>query len=81
MKKKIKKLFFKNNGKNIIISIIAGFLLYYLITFFYPLDIICPPEQAVQCFLIAWGIFFGSILILSGVIFFLIKLIISVKNK
>lgn len=73
--------FFKNNKKELIISLFSSIFFYLIITKFLPLQLVCPPEQKMQCLIYAWMLFFIVISILFVILFSIIKLVEFLKKK
>ena len=80
-RKEVSPNFFKNNKKELIASLISSMIFYLIITKFLPLELVCPPEQKMQCFIYAWMLFFIVISILFVIIFSIIKFVEFLKKK
>ena len=68
------KEFFKNNGKELGISVILGYFLYLIIVKGFDLSIACPPDQVGRCLLFAWAIYLILFIVFSAIVFGIILL-------
>jgi len=65
----------KKNRTDLAISVVGGYILYFIMMKILKLSIVCPPEQKAKCILFGWLVFLVLYIVSSAFVFGTILLI------